>query len=466
MRKIPYILPFALIVLMTLHAGAQTYRFPAYTTADYTLTVNMDFDTASGKLTDSIHSICDEVFSYSLHGLLPSSDESRVISLTGGSADPAQSNTLPAALCRLLQAYSQHSINSVRQQYRPVDSVVFVQTFANDTIAQHYLEFVTDIQTMKLLFTYEAESFTFAMVECVFNDSSSSVLPYAMQNIGGQWFAAAAAASSKMHSILAEFLQHRTVEDFILGDDFDGDGIADSVDNCPCHANPDQLDTDGDGVGDGCDNCLYRPNPDQEDFDNDGVGDECDNCKYRKNHDQLDSDGDGVGDECDNCIGTPNPGQSDLDGDGVGDECDDDTDDDGIPDDQDDDIDDDGVLNGEDNCPYIFNPGQDDSDGDGYGDGCDNCPTDYNPEQEDMDGDGIGDLCDDDVDGDGIPNDIDNCPLTPNPDQSDLDCDGVGDVCDDDLDGDGIPNETDNCPYFFNPDQSDVNGNGIGDVCE
>jgi len=37
--------------------------------------------------------------------------------------------------------------------------------------------------------------------------------------------------------------------------DTDGDGILDSVDNCPDTANADQLDTDGDGVGDGCDIC-------------------------------------------------------------------------------------------------------------------------------------------------------------------------------------------------------------------
>jgi hypothetical protein len=35
--------------------------------------------------------------------------------------------------------------------------------------------------------------------------------------------------------------------------DEDGDGIADSCDDCPADANPDQLDDDGDGVGDICD---------------------------------------------------------------------------------------------------------------------------------------------------------------------------------------------------------------------
>src|SRR5688572_2535583 len=35
-------------------------------------------------------------------------------------------------------------------------------------------------------------------------------------------------------------------------------------------------DTDGDGVADSNDNCPENPNPDQADFDNDGVGDVCD----------------------------------------------------------------------------------------------------------------------------------------------------------------------------------------------
>jgi len=39
----------------------------------------------------------------------------------------------------------------------------------------------------------------------------------------------------------------------VLITDADGDGIEDSVDNCPNQANADQADTDGDGVGDVCD---------------------------------------------------------------------------------------------------------------------------------------------------------------------------------------------------------------------
>lgn len=57
--------------------------------------------------------------------------------------------------------------------------------------------------------------------------------------------------------------------------DADGDGVADSLDNCLSTANPDQKNTDGDGVGDICDNCPNISNADQLDTDSDGVGDVC-----------------------------------------------------------------------------------------------------------------------------------------------------------------------------------------------
>ncbi len=58
--------------------------------------------------------------------------------------------------------------------------------------------------------------------------------------------------------------------------DDDGDLIAPGVDNCPCIANPGQLDLDGDSIGDACDNCPSVANPDQLDSNGDGVGDACD----------------------------------------------------------------------------------------------------------------------------------------------------------------------------------------------
>jgi hypothetical protein len=56
----------------------------------------------------------------------------------------------------------------------------------------------------------------------------------------------------------------REASRYVLVDgDRDGDGVSDTEDNCPLHANSDQLDTDGDGEGDRCDS----------DDDNDGMTD-------------------------------------------------------------------------------------------------------------------------------------------------------------------------------------------------
>jgi hypothetical protein len=51
--------------------------------------------------------------------------------------------------------------------------------------------------------------------------------------------------------------------------DTDGDGFADSIDNCPGVANADQADTDTDGIGDACDNCWNVSNPEQSDTNGD-----------------------------------------------------------------------------------------------------------------------------------------------------------------------------------------------------
>ena len=70
--------------------------------------------------------------------------------------------------------------------------------------------------------------------------------------------------------------------------DADGDGVADSQDNCPADSNAGQGDFDGDGQGDACD----------PDNDNDGIGDADDNCPLIANVEQQDEDGDGTGDAC------------------------------------------------------------------------------------------------------------------------------------------------------------------------
>ena len=77
-----------------------------------------------------------------------------------------------------------------------------------------------------------------------------------------------------------------------------------------------------------------------------------------------------------------------------------------------------------------------------------------------------------DQDGDGIPDGEDNCPYHYNPDQADCDDDGYGDVCTiadcpgeswcDDCNGNWIPDECD----IADGSSSDDNSNGIPDECE
>ncbi|UTA46905.1 PHB depolymerase family esterase [Simiduia sp. 21SJ11W-1] len=83
--------------------------------------------------------------------------------------------------------------------------------------------------------------------------------------------------------------------------DSDGDGIADTQDNCPNAPNTDQADNDNDGLGNACDS---TPNGNTApDADGDGVADAQDNCPNTANADQADNDGDGLGNACDT---TPN----------------------------------------------------------------------------------------------------------------------------------------------------------------
>ena len=189
-----------------------------------------------------------------------------------------------------------------------------------------------------------------------------------------------------------------------LNTDTDGDGLANSLDNCLTVSNTTQLDSDGDGVGDLCDNCVNTSNSDQANTDGDTQGNVCD----------LDDDNDGVPDSQD-AFPTSATESIDTDGDGIGDNADPDADNDGI-------------LDISDNCVLISNI-----------------------DQADLDGDGIGDVCDPDADGDGYTSfneascgtsdfDANAIPL-------DTDGDYTADCLDDDDDNDGYLDSQDAFPY-------------------
>ena len=452
------------LLVVGMDAKSQTDLFPEVTTQGYSISMNIN-DGMQVFVDDAAHRLCDSLLFYSVNGTQPSA-EHRYIATTGGSRTAETTSGIPALLCRLPKAYATGNVSNIAALYRPEDANNINTMMTDTAFYNRFTALIANINKMDYLFSFQLNGYMVVYVEVLNGSTSLGKVPYWLKEINQQWyFAAPTDSNSILGNIDAYLMSHQPVE-MLVADDYDGDGISNLSDNCPCTYNPNQEDMDHDGIGDVCDNCPIRHNPLQEDEDKDGVGDACDNCPSTYNPLQEDIDHDGVGDSCDNCPYVANLRQYDFDNDSIGNECDPDIDGDGIPNDMDNDMDNDGVANEMDNCPTTYNPSQADSDGDGVGDACDNCPLKHNPDQADANGNGVGDVCDDDWDQDGIPNNEDNCPNTFNPNQSDMDCDGTGDVCDPDRDGDGISNELDNCPDTYNPDQADTDHNGIGDVCE
>ena len=103
--------------------------------------------------------------------------------------------------------------------------------------------------------------------------------------------------------------------------DSDGDGIVDSLDNCPSIANPLQEDCDGNGVGDACELAGAI----QQDCNANGVPDNCDITSGAS----LDCNLNGVPDSCDIGSGT----STDCNANGLPDDCEIDCNSNGLPDD-------------------------------------------------------------------------------------------------------------------------------------
>ncbi|HMP97404.1 MAG TPA: thrombospondin type 3 repeat-containing protein [Kiritimatiellia bacterium] len=278
--------------------------------------------------------------------------------------------------------------------------------------------------------------------------------------------------------------------------DFDCDGVADVIDNCPFVFNPDQLDFDNDGVGDVCDNCPSIPNPNQLDSNGDGVGDACTNVVadlavtkvafptntyipgsnliYRitvtnrgtsaavrvtltdflppTNRVLIQSISPTFG-SCvlSNGLLTCQLGNM-LSGATVR-----------VTITATVDfavfeasitntvsvtslIADTNLLNNQASVTNWL-----DSDADGIPNIIDNCPFDFNPDQQDTNGDGIGDVCDP----------CGDIPFDPN-DAGDLDGDGIPDYCDPDIDGDGLPNDWE-ILYGFDPRSPTIIGESMDD---
>ena len=194
-------------------------------------------------------------------------------------------------------------------------------------------------------------------------------------------------------------------------DDDDGDEDLDADDNCPLVSNPGQENTFGGSAGDACE--PGGSGSVGNDTDGDGLPDDLEEDVFGTDPNNPDTDGDGLSDGQE--VASPfypacGPTDPDCDDDGVCDGAGTVTDSAG------------GIIcqpfDGHgDNCLLVSNgPNTPEiSDGD---------------IQLDTDANGIGDVCEGDMDGDGVGDDTDNCPFLVNKDQNDGDSNGIGDACD------------------------------------
>jgi hypothetical protein len=194
-------------------------------------------------------------------------------------------------------------------------------------------------------------------------------------------------------------------------DDDDGDGILDADDNCPLVANPNQENTFGSSAGDACE--PGGSGSVGNDSDGDGLPDDLEEDVFGTDPNNPDTDGDGLSDGQE--VASPfypacGPTDPDCDDDGV---CDGP----GTVTDSADSVICQPFDGHGDNCVLVSN-------------GPNTPEISEGDIQLDTDGNGIGDVCEGDMDGDGVGDDTDNCPFLVNKDQNDADSNGIGDACD------------------------------------
>ncbi len=255
--------------------------------------------------------------------------------------------------------------------------------------------------------------------------------------------------------------------------DDDNDGTLDSSDAFP-EDSSESVDSDGDGTGDSADT----------DDDNDGTLDSSDAFPYDSSE-SVDSDGDGLGDNADtdddndgypdtveNSYGTDpydaTDFPSDVDGDGLDDatvDTDDDNDgvldsDDAFPEDSSESVDTDSDGTG--------NNADTDDDNDGVADSSDAFPEDSS-ESVDTDSDGTGNNADTDDDNDGTLDSSDAFPEDSS-ESVDTDSDGIGNNADTDDDGDGSSDVVETAagtdPLDPTDYPSDSDGDGLSNADE
>jgi hypothetical protein len=136
-----YRLLFLITMALSVAGWAQTNRFPQYDEQPQAVTLNLADDTTLLLVGDVGHTLCEGVVFYTFTGTLGGAN--RMIALTGGSQNASTTNTPPALLCRLLQAYQSANLANIRALYRPQDATTLNQMLAADSVRLPFLSFVS-----------------------------------------------------------------------------------------------------------------------------------------------------------------------------------------------------------------------------------------------------------------------------------------------------------------------------------